>query len=337
MKILCFGSLNIDYTYRVDHFVQPGETLAAESLQVFSGGKGLNQAIALARAGAETCMAGAVGEDGRFLLEELTAAGVHTDHVSILQQVRTGNAIIQNDKTGDNCILLYGGANRAVTEAQADEVLRHFSAGDWLLLQNEINNLPYIMRRAHERGLRIAFNPSPMEQRVLDFPLEYVDLFLLNRVEAAQLAGTDGAADGLLRGGSADAGRAGRGLCGQRTDHPAGGVSGRGRGYNRGGRHLYRLFPRFAAARRGRAAGDGAGCAGGGNRGHPAGRGAVHPDAGAGRGVRQMKIQQNRGQAPAGPAPAAICLAGKTTGITLVLWWKYINITAAHSDISVSN
>ena len=199
MKALCFGSLNIDYTYRVDHFVQPGETLAADSLQVFSGGKGLNQAIALARAGAETCMAGAVGEDGRFLLEELSAAGVCTDHVGVLQQVRTGNAIIQNDKTGDNCILLYGGANRAVTKAQVDEVLQHFSADDWLLLQNEINNLPYIMRRAHERGLRIAFNPSPMEARVLEWPLEYVDLFLLNRVEAAQLAGTDGAADGLLR------------------------------------------------------------------------------------------------------------------------------------------
>lgn len=199
MKILCFGSLNIDYTYRVDYFVQPGETLAAESLQVFSGGKGLNQAIALARAGAETCMAGAVGEDGRFLLEELTAAGVHTDHVSILQQVRTGNAIIQNDKTGDNCILLYGGANRAVTEAQVDAALGHFCAGDWLLLQNEINQLPYIMRQAHARGMKIAFNPSPMEARVLDFPLEYVDLFLLNRVEAAQLAGQDGAADDLLR------------------------------------------------------------------------------------------------------------------------------------------
>ena len=67
MKVLCFGSLNIDYTYRVDHFVGKGETLAAESLQVFSGGKGLNQAIALARAGAETWMAGAAGRDGRFL------------------------------------------------------------------------------------------------------------------------------------------------------------------------------------------------------------------------------------------------------------------------------
>ncbi len=192
MKVLCFGSLNIDYTYRVSHFVRQGETLAAESLQVFSGGKGLNQAVALARAGAETWMAGAVGEDGRFLLEELAAAGVRTDHVCVLQQERTGNAIIQNDRAGDNCILLYGGANRAVTEAQVDAVLQHFSAGDWLLLQNEINQLPYIMRQAHARGLKIAFNPSPMETHVLEYPLESVDLFLLNRVEAAQLAGTDG-------------------------------------------------------------------------------------------------------------------------------------------------
>ena len=69
MKILCFGSLNIDYTYRVPHFVRPGETLAAASLARYSGGKGLNQAIALARAGAPVFMAGAIGEDGRFLLD----------------------------------------------------------------------------------------------------------------------------------------------------------------------------------------------------------------------------------------------------------------------------
>ena len=333
MKALCFGSLNIDYTYRVDHFVQPGETLAADSLQVFSGGKGLNQAIALARAGAETCMAGAVGEDGRFLLEELSAVGVCTDYVGVLQQVRTGNAIIQNDKTGDNCILLYGGANRAVTEAQADEVLRHFSAGDWLLLQNEINNLPYIMRRAHERGLRIAFNPSPMEARVLEWPLEYVDLFLLNRVEAAQLAGTDGAADGLLRVlrekfpgaavvltlGAQGAVYADSEQTIRQAAYPAEAVDTTAAGDTFTGFFLASLMRGEGVPR------------------HPAGRGAVHPDAGAGRSVRQMKTQINRGQAPAGPAPAAICLAGKTMGITLVLWWKYINITAAHSDISVSN
>ena len=200
MRILCFGSLNIDYTYRVDHFVQPGETLAADNLQVFSGGKGLNQAIALARAGAAVWMAGAVGTDGRFLLDELAAAGVHTELVRELETVRTGNAIIQNDKTGDNCILLYSGANRAITEQQVEQTLASFTAGDWLLLQNEINGLPYLMRQAQARGLRIACNPSPMEARVLELPLETVDLFLLNRVEAAQLAETDGAdEDALLR------------------------------------------------------------------------------------------------------------------------------------------
>ena len=99
MKVLCFGSLNIDYTYKVEHFVQKGE-----SLQVFSGGKGLNQSIALAKAGAEVYHAGAIGTDGRFLLEQMEEAGVHTEHVAVLTEVRSGNAIIQNDKDGDKCI-----------------------------------------------------------------------------------------------------------------------------------------------------------------------------------------------------------------------------------------
>ena len=164
MKVLCFGSLNIDYTYKVDHFVKKGETLSSGSLQVFSGGKGLNQSIALARAGAETYHAGSIGEDGRFLLEQLQDAGVDTRYVTVLETVRTGNAIIQNDKEGDNCILLYGGANQAVTTNQADAVLEHFRKGDFLVLQNEINELAYIMERAHERGMKIVLNPSPMDE-----------------------------------------------------------------------------------------------------------------------------------------------------------------------------
>ena len=83
MKILCFGSLNIDYTYKVEHFVQKGETISSQSLQVFSGGKGLNQSIALAKAGAEVYHAGAVGTDGGFLLRQLEEAGVNTEHVVV--------------------------------------------------------------------------------------------------------------------------------------------------------------------------------------------------------------------------------------------------------------
>ena len=105
MKVLSFGSLNIDYVYKVDHFVQKGETLSSKSLNVFSGGKGLNQSIALAKAGVETYHAGAIGEDGKFLLEILEDAGVDTSCVKILSDERTGNAIIQNDEDGDNSIL----------------------------------------------------------------------------------------------------------------------------------------------------------------------------------------------------------------------------------------
>lgn len=96
MKVLSFGSLNIDYVYTVSYFVKKGETLSAKKLNVYTGGKGLNQSIALSRAGLDTYMAGAVGTDGMFLLESLKEAGVNTSHVKILQEVRTGNAIILN-------------------------------------------------------------------------------------------------------------------------------------------------------------------------------------------------------------------------------------------------
>lgn len=187
MKVLCFGSLNIDYTYHVDHFVKKGETLSSDSLNVFSGGKGLNQSVALAKAGVETWHAGAVGEDGRFLLEMLEKAGVNTSCVRIDSEVRTGNAIIQNDKDGDNCILLYGGANQAITREQVDQVLSKFDAGDYLVLQNEINELPYIVAQAHKRGMKIVLNPSPMNEKIFALPLSDVDYFLLNEVEAGQI------------------------------------------------------------------------------------------------------------------------------------------------------
>lgn len=191
MKVLSFGSLNIDYTYKVDHFVQKGETLSSQSLQVFSGGKGLNQSIALAKAGADVYHAGAIGEDGKFLLKVMEEAGVDTTCVKILPDERTGNAIIQNDKDGDNCILLYGGANQAITKEQIDEVLAKFAAGDYMVLQNEINELPYLMEKAHEHGLKIVLNPSPMNEKILALPLQYVDYFLLNEVEALQIMGSE--------------------------------------------------------------------------------------------------------------------------------------------------
>ena len=191
MKVLCFGSLNIDYTYKVPHFVKKGETLASERLQVFGGGKGLNQSVALAKASTEVYHAGSIGQDGMFLLDMLKDAGANTDFVKILDTVRTGNAIIQNDKSGDNCIILYGGANQAITREQVDEVMSHFESGDYLVLQNEINELGYIVEKAHEKGMIIVLNPSPMNEKILALPLDVINYFILNEVEAAQILGKE--------------------------------------------------------------------------------------------------------------------------------------------------
>lgn len=187
MKVLNFGSLNIDYVYSVDHIVKRGETISSNTLNVFCGGKGLNQSIALSKAGAEVYHAGVIGEDGAFLEEILRASGVHTRFVQMKADTRTGNAIIQKDRNGDNCILLYGGSNRAVTPGMADEVLDHFEAGDMLVLQNEISELSYLMEQAHKRGMVIALNPSPMDEELLKAPLQYIKYFILNEIEAKAL------------------------------------------------------------------------------------------------------------------------------------------------------
>lgn len=191
MKILSFGSLNIDYVYSVPHFVKKGETLSAKELNVYTGGKGLNQSIALARAGVETYQAGAIGTDGMFLLEQLKEAGVKTDLVKILDDVRTGNAIIQNDDEGDNCIVLFGGANQAITKEQVDEVFKDFTNEDYLLIQNEINELSYIVEKAKEEGMKIILNPSPMNEKIIKLPLDQIDYFILNEIEAMQILEMD--------------------------------------------------------------------------------------------------------------------------------------------------
>ncbi len=118
-------------------------------------------------------------------------AGANIENVAVLDEVRTGNAIIQKDKNGDNCIILYGGANQAITKAQVDRTLQKFERGDFILLQNEINELSYIMEKAHEIGMKIILNPSPMDEKIPELPLQYVSYFLLNEIETLQLLQSD--------------------------------------------------------------------------------------------------------------------------------------------------
>ena len=183
MKILNFGSLNVDKVYTMHHFVKPGETISSLKYEVFCGGKGLNQSIALAMAGAEVYHAGKVGADGEILTKRLKAAGVDITHISTVTDTPTGHAVIQVEATGQNCIILFGGANRAITFADADKVFEMFSEGDILLLQNEISSLQYILQKAKEKKMTIIVNPSPVDETLLEMDLSMVDYFIMNEIE----------------------------------------------------------------------------------------------------------------------------------------------------------
>ena len=162
MKALNFGSMNLDYVYQVDHFVGPGETLSSRSRAVKLGGKGLNQSIALARAGARVSHAVCLGTGGEPLREILRENGVDVSALFPVEEMQ-GHTVIQVNPDGENCILLYGGSNRCVTEAQIDRVLDQAEAGDWLVLQNEINLLDRIVVSGEERTAK----PGPELYRIL--------------------------------------------------------------------------------------------------------------------------------------------------------------------------
>ncbi|MCL2865412.1 MAG: ribokinase [Lachnospiraceae bacterium] len=186
-KLLNFGSLNIDYNYSVRHFVQKGETISSNNLQVFSGGKGMNQSIALAKAGVTVYHAGCIGEDGLFLVDELEKVGVNTKYIQMQKDVRTGNAIIQNDSSGDNCIILYGGANQTITKEYVDKVIADFDEQDILILQNEVSEVGYMIQKAMQRRMTIVLNPSPMDEKITTYCLEQIDYLMLNEIEARQI------------------------------------------------------------------------------------------------------------------------------------------------------
>ncbi len=188
MKILNFGSLNIDYVYSVDHFARPGETISSRDYKIFAGGKGGNQSIALVRACAEVWHAGKIGHDGLFLKENLTAAGVHTDYVQVTDGP-SGHAVIQVNSSGENAIVLHDGANRAIDQTLIDLALSAFRQSDILLLQNEIAMTAEIMTAAAAKGMMICLNPAPMNDAVLKLPLHLADFLIVNEIEGAALSG----------------------------------------------------------------------------------------------------------------------------------------------------
>ena len=188
MKILNIGSMNLDHVYRITHFIRPGETQQCKDFHILPGGKGLNQSIALAKAGANVFHAGKVGQDGLWLIDLMNKSGVHTELTKVSEK-ETGTAVIQVDDSGQNGILLYDGANRTFDREWIRQVLSHFETGDILLLQNEVNLVPDMITMAWEKGMRIALNPSPANEAIKACDLSKVTWLLLNEIEGEWLTG----------------------------------------------------------------------------------------------------------------------------------------------------
>lgn len=287
MKILNFGSLNLDNVYQVPHFLQAGETMAALSEAVHPGGKGLNQSLALARAGAEVYHAGVVGNGSELLTNLLKENGVHDDYL-LHRDCTQGSTMIQVSPKGENCILLFGQSNHAITKAQLEETIAAFAPGDYLVLQNEVSCLPEMVEAGAKRGLHVVLNPSPFDDSLRSLDYNQIRWIFINEVEGHQMTGENRAGrDPVCLAGKVP--RAVRcadtwecrvdllhaGENGSSADFPRSGG-----GHDGGGRHVHGVLPRGADARAAAGNVHGAGCSSIGHQRDTAGGGAVDSEGG---------------------------------------------------------
>jgi ribokinase len=191
MTIWNLGGINADYVYSVPHTPAPGETLDASTRQVFLGGKGANMSVAAARAAAHVRHIGAVGPDGTWAVERLTEYGVDTRSISQIE-TETAHAMIFVAQDGENSIVVYPGANRAIPEEAIRQVLTQAKTGDWFVTQNEVNDQVTSAKLAGDMGLNVAYAAAPFDADVTTQMLPYLDFLILNEIEAEQLKSATG-------------------------------------------------------------------------------------------------------------------------------------------------
>jgi ribokinase len=190
MAIINFGSINIDHVYQVPHFVQPGETLDTTDYQILLGGKGANQSIALAKAGADVLHVGYINENDVQFKQEMIKLGINGRFIQCTSTA-SGHAIIQVTPSGENAIFIFGGANRLINEKDIQRALFDANEDDWVLLQNETTGTKAVLEQAKAKGLKVAFNPAPMTADIHDLNMQLIDLLIVNEIEAAELAGSE--------------------------------------------------------------------------------------------------------------------------------------------------
>ncbi len=198
-RIVNLGSLCFDRVYHVPSLVQSGQTLRATSTDFFPGGKGLNQSLAACRAGARVYHVGCVGHDGESLRTVLRDAGINVDGLRMQTDVATAHAVIQLTPQGQNAIVIVAGSNFAIQPADLRFALDALGPGDWLLLQNELNDLDQVLEQAHRRGARICMNLAPYSASADNYALQHVQLLIVNEAEAAGLTGCTAPEEALQR------------------------------------------------------------------------------------------------------------------------------------------
>ena len=187
MTIYNLASINLDHVYRLPHLPKAGETLAGTDFSTHLGGKGANQALAIARAGGKVRMGGMLHKSDAGWLAPLTEAGVDIAGV-VLGDTPTGHAIIALDEAGENQIILAPLSNHAITDAMVADLLQPAKPRDWALTQNETNMTAAFIRTAKQRGLRVCYSAAPFVAEITADMLDMVDVLVVNEGEAAALA-----------------------------------------------------------------------------------------------------------------------------------------------------
>lgn len=186
MAVFNFGSINVDHVYQVGHLPRPGETISARSMMTNLGGKGANQSVAAARAGAKVTHIGAVGPEGDWAVEKLRSLGIDTDFVA-KTDTPTGHAIINVDTAAENAIVIFPGANAAQDEANILAGLAGAGEVDLLMLQNETSHVVVAAKLGAAKGMRVIYSAAPFDAQATAEILPHISILVLNEVECQQL------------------------------------------------------------------------------------------------------------------------------------------------------
>ncbi len=192
-SVIVFGSINMDLVVRVPRLPVPGETLLGHDFFTAPGGKGANQAVAIARLGVPTQMVGRVGQDsfGGKLVDSLKISGVQTDQVLVDEAASSGVAMIAVGDAGENQIIVVPGANGQVNEADVERLVSLLPGAIALLLQFEIpmNAAIASAQAARAVGVTVILDPAPAQMDVPKRLYPLVDIITPNEIEAGQLVG----------------------------------------------------------------------------------------------------------------------------------------------------